>query len=262
MIECAGMSSAGGIMHKTEREEQIVEVLKSSGFVSVKDLSDILYISESSVRRDLTELENKGIVKRSYGGAKLITANTNVLPFYTRAFSSVSEKKIIAQKASELIKDESIIFLDQSSTAYFLAQEICDKSGLTVITNNIEILVLLSQYDMRVHSSGGILSKDNRNCLIGRNAQKTFENIYADFCFFSAKSLSEDGIISDYTQEEVFVRNSMLANAQCKVFLCNGEKFGSHSNYKQCSLADIDYLISEDDSAHRFEALNKNLKIK
>ena len=103
------------------------------------------------------------------------------------------------------------------------------------------------------------MSKDNRNCLIGRNAQKTFENIYADFCFFSARSLSSDGIISDYTEEEVFVRNSMLQNSQVRVFLCNSDKFDTHSNYKQCSVFDIDYLICENDSANRFKNINEKL---
>lgn len=247
-------------MIKTEREEELINILRS-GYKSVKELSQILFISESSIRRDLTELENKGLVRRSYGGAKLVTPNANVVPFNTRAFSNVDEKREIAVKAAKLIPDESIVFIDQSSTGYFLAREICNRSSLTVVTNNIEIIALLSQYDMTVRCSGGVLSKDNRNCLIGTNAQRTFENIYADFCFFSSKSISSDGIISDYTEEEVFVRNSMLNNSAVKVFLCNSEKFDTHSNYKQCTLTDVDYLICEKNTGLKYQKLNKKLKI-
>ncbi len=246
-------------MLKTEREEQIINILRNSGFVTVKNLSEILFASESSIRRDLTHLENKGIVSRSYGGATLITANTNVLPFYTRAFSNIEEKRKIAKKAVTLIRKGDIIFLDQSSTSFFLAREICNIKGITVVTNNTEILNYLSEYDITVHSSGGVLSNENRNCLVGRNAQKTFENIYADICFFSAKSLSSDGVISDCTEQEVFVRNSMLENADTKVFLCNSEKFDTHSIFKQCTLSDVNYIVSETDNLQRFKTLYKKL---
>ena len=247
-------------MYRNEREEQIINILRGTGFVTVKKLGEILYSSESSIRRDLTRLENKGVVHRSYGGAKLVMADTNVTPFNTRAFNNIDAKKEIARKAASIINDGSIIFLDQSSTSFFLAKEICERNSLTVITNNIEILNLLSQYDMSVHSSGGVLSKVNRNCLIGKNAQTTFENIYADFCFFSAKSLSSDGVVSDCTEEEVFVRKSMLQNAQRRVFLCNYSKIGTHSNFKQCSLNDVDYLICEKQIDSKIVNINKNLK--
>lgn len=235
-------------MLKNEREQEIINILKASGFVTVKYLSDRLFASESSIRRDLTSLEKKGIVKRSYGGAELITVSTNVLPFFTRAYSNVNEKISIAKKAAGLVKDGNIVFLDQSSTSFFLAQELSKMNGITVVTNNIEILSFLSGSLLTVHSSGGILSKVNRNCLIGRNAQKTFEDIYADILFFSSSSLSDDGVISDCTQEEVFVRKSMLSNADKKVFLCNSGKFGTHSAYKQCTLKEVDFLVSDGNS--------------
>ena len=94
-------------------------------------------------------------------------------------------------------------------------------------------------------SSGGVLSDQNRTCLIGTDAQYIFEHIYADIVFFSCKSLSDDGIISDCTREEVLVRNSMLKNAAKKVFLCDSEKIGTRSVYEQCRLKDIDEMISE-----------------
>lgn len=237
------------IMLKNEREQEILNILKVSGFVTVKILSERLFTSESSVRRDLGVLEKKGFVKRSYGGAELLQKTTNVLPFFTRAYTDVEQKSSIAKKAVELIKDGSIVFLDQSSTSFFLAQEISKRQGITIVTNNTEILNYLSDTSLCVHSSGGILSSVNRNCLIGQNAQRTFEGIYADIVFFSSKALSDNGVISDSTQEEVFVRNSMLANADKKVFLCSSSKFGNHSAYKQCTLNDVDYLISEDDSS-------------
>lgn len=249
-------------MLKNEREREIINILKSGdGFITVKELCEKLYASESSIRRDLSALERRGIVKRSYGGAELITSFSNVISFENRYHHSIDAKKAIAKKAAGLIKDGNIIFLDQSSTSFYLASEIMSRNSLTVVTNNIEILGLLSASGIKVISSGGYLSPENRNCLIGPDAQSIFENIYADAVFFSAKSLSYDGIISDCTREEVSLRNSMLKNSAKKIFLCDSEKFGTRSAYKQCTLFDIDYLISEKESIDKINLRPDSLKI-
>lgn len=239
-------------MLKNERTRQILNVLEQKGYASVKELGEMLFASESSIRRDLTELESNGHIRRSYGGAELIKSHTSVLPFNTRTYNNIAEKKIIAAKAARLIGDGNIVFLDSSSTGYFLAYEIMNRADITVVTNSVEILALLSQGKARVHSTGGILSRDNRICLVGRNAEKGFEDVNADIAFFSAGALSDDGVISDCTQEEVFVRNAMLENAALKVFLCNFGKIGKRSAFVQCCLSDVDYLICEEDISEKF----------
>lgn len=236
---------AGGTMYKNERELEILKILTREGYVTVRQLSRLLYTSESSIRRDLTSLEQQGMVVRSYGGVELAKNSSMVIPFSTRAHHNISQKKIIARKAAELVKDGDIIFLDQSSSAFFVANEIINKSNITVITNNIEIISFLSQYRVEVISSGGSLSRSNRNCLLGTDAHRIFAESHADILFFSTKSLSHEGIIYDYVREEICIRNTMLANAEKKVFLCDSTKFGSYAAYKQCTLEDVDCVISD-----------------
>lgn len=233
-------------MLKNEREREIINLLKQEdGFITVKDLCKKLYTSESSIRRDLTNLEQKGIINKTYGGAELVKNFSNDVSFIKRSHHNINEKRIIAQKAKSLIKDGDIIFLDSSSTSFYLANEIIGNNTLTVITNNIEILCLLSNSSINVISSGGTMSRQNRTCLIGPDAQYIFENTYADAIFFSAKSLSEDGIISDCTREEVLVRNAMLNNSKQKIFLCDSEKIGTQSRFKQTTLNSIDFMVTE-----------------
>lgn len=249
-------------MLNNERKREIVNILKSrEGFITVKELCILLYASESSIRRDLTSLENSGIIKRTYGGAELITSLSNVIAFNQRTNQNISAKKIIAKKAASLINDGDIVFLDQSSTTLYLAYEILNRNSITVVTNNIEILSLLSRSSMKVVSSGGVMSSESRSCLIGNDAEYIFKNTYADIMFFSCKSLSENGIISDCTREEILVRKPMLKNAAKKVFLCDSEKFNTHSAYKQCTLEDVGYLISESEQAKQFSSCNKSLII-
>ena len=234
-------------MYKNERENEIMKILTTENYVTVKQLSEWLYTSESSIRRDLTSLENQGMVTRSYGGVELVKNSSDIIPFSTRAHHNIAAKKVMARKACRLIHDGDIVFLDQSSSAFYVAYELLNKKKVTVVTNNIEIISLLSQYDVEVISCGGRLSKANRNCLLGDDAHRIFDQIHADILFFSAKSLSEDCVIYDCVRDEVCIRNTMLANAEKKVFLCDSEKFNRFSGYKQCSLEDVDCIITEKD---------------
>lgn len=249
-------------MLKNEREQEILSILQNTGYITVKALSQQLFTSESSIRRALVGLEVKGLARRSYGGVELLRSPNHVVTFHARAHQNQAAKQAIAKKAAPLVQDGSILFLDGSSTAFYLAAALMDRSDLTVMTNNPEILSLLSQAKFTVYCSGGRLSEVNRMCLVGSDAQKAFEGIYAQYAFFSSKSLSADGIITDCTREEVAVRESMLKNAEKKIYLCDSSKFGSISSYRQCSLSDVDMLISEERHAQAFQNRFPTLQIR
>ena len=250
-------------MLKGEREQEILGALKESGgFVTVKNLCQKLYASESSIRRDLADMEKKGLIQRSYGGAELTTNYSRIAAFNLRYTQNSAAKKRIAMKAVSLIGDNSIIFLDQSSSALHLAEVIPNRSSITVITNNVEIMHLLSESNITVISSGGFLSRENRSCLVGNDARTIFENSYADVAFFACRGLSDDGMISDFAREEVIVREAIIKNARTKVFLCDSRKFGIRAPYKQCTLSEVDYLVSEnDEAAKEYSKLFPELKI-
>ncbi|MBQ7485657.1 MAG: DeoR/GlpR transcriptional regulator [Oscillospiraceae bacterium] len=245
-----------------EREQAILRILKdSNGFVTVAQLCRVLYVSESSVRRDLKTLERQGLVKHIYGGAQLVGGFSGIITFDHRTRQNVAAKRAIARKAAALVQDGNIVFLDQSSTAFYLAEELVNRGSLTVVTNNAEILLLLSRGSAGAISSGGRLSNENRNCLLGGDACRTFENIHADIMFFSAHSLSREGVISDCDREEILVRNAMLENAGKKVFLCDSTKFGTCSPYRQCSLQDVDVLISETAPDERIDLTGTDIQV-
>lgn len=232
-----------------QRDQQILAILEDNGETSVHELCKKLYLSEATMRRSLSSLARKGLIHRTHGGAELLKTFTNAGPFSSRIHLNAAAKRNIAQKAAAIIPDGSIIFLDQSSTCFHLAEALKDKQDLTVITNNIEIASLLSQTNFEVHLSGGYLCDKARTCLVGADSHHIFLNICADFAFFSTRSLSSDGIASDCNREEINVRNAMLKHARCKVFLCDSSKFDSTAGYIQCSLQDLDILISEETAA-------------
>jgi len=248
-------------MLKPEREQELMQLLRATGYLSVQELSQRLYTSQSTVRRILAALEAKGQIRRTYGGAEPQEHYSQADPFRTRTKSHTAAKREIAEKAAALVPDGSVVFLDQSSTAYYLAEALQEKKGLTVVTNNLEIAGRLSQTDFEVFVSGGHLSRQMRMCLVGEDAHRIFRDIHADFAFFSAFALSEDGIISDCNREEVCIRSTMLENAKCRVFLCDSSKFGCRSGYRQCTLSDVDVLISDGSSASPFALRCENLRV-
>ena len=249
-------------MHNKERELEILNILKKAdGFVSTTQLCRTLFASESSIRRDLRALEEQKLVKRSHGGVFPITNNSNIVTFNKWTKLNADAKRAIAKKAASLIQDGQVIFLDQSSTDFYLANELVNRTSLTVVTNNIEIMMLLSNSGMKIITSGGFLSDENRNCLIGGDAQRTFHNIYADIMFFSTKAISDDGVVTDCSREEIIVREAMLHNAAKKVLLCDSSKFGARAPFRQCHLTDVDYLISEEDTALRFSGFQDKLRL-
>ena len=202
-----------------------------------------------------------GILSKTYGGAELIKTNTNITSFSQRFNRNSEAKKKIANKAKTLINDGDVIFLDQSSTSYYLAREIINNPSITVVTNNVEILSLFSSSSINVISSGGMLSQNNRNCLLGTDAQYIFQKVHAHTVFFSTKAISYTGTIYDCVREEVLIRNSMLKNAEKKVYLFDNEKLGETAPYIQTTLKDIDFLVGENDMYKSFITDFPSIKI-
>ena len=222
-------------------------------YAEVSELAAKLYLSASTVRRRLTELEKKGLVTRTHGGADINDGN-NFLPSFTfRAHQNSLEKKKIALTAIKLIKNGDMVFLDGSTSAFFIAEYLSEFDNLKVVTNGIDTLSLLSKNNVTAYSTGGIVSPVNRSVLIGHFAAEMIAGIHADIAFFSAQSAGRDGVISDCFEEENVLRLCMMKNASKKVFLCDGAKFEKQSAFRLCSVRDIDCIVSNRDIRDHFD---------
>lgn len=190
-------------MLKFERQQQILNVLQTKRRTSVNELSKLLYTSASSIRRTLVEMENLNLIKRSYGEVGICGNNTFIIPQNLRVNKDAFEKKLIVKKAASLIEDGSVLFLDHSSTCTHLAFEITQKRGITVITNNIDVVMHLKDFSINLICSGGKIASSDVDALVGSDAERVFENIHADIAFFSTRALSADGIIYDCLYDTV-----------------------------------------------------------
>ena len=229
-----------------EREKIILETILKRKQISVKELAGILYISEPSVRRDLASLEKQNLIKRVHGGAVIeeTAVSKNKIPFLIREYEQSSAKLTIAQKAIELVKDNDVIFLDASTSAFRLIPFLASKSNITVVTNGAKALTSLAEYGINTISTGGRLV-NSCLALVGEEAYKTIESINANVAFFSCRGLSDDGFLTDIAPEENFVRQKMIKNSERAYLLCAQEKMGKKYFHNLCHKDDIDGVISE-----------------
>lgn len=229
---------------KNNYEASIMKILQSKQFSTIDDLASELYVSPSTVRRRLNALQAKGLVVRTHGGVKVKDGN-NLAPSFTfRIHQNIPEKKKIALSAIRLIHDGDIIFLDGSTSSFFIAEYLSEFKNIRVITNGIDTLSLLSHNGVPAYSTGGYVQEQNRSALVGRYAESMINCFHADIAFFSAQSVSPDGEIYDCFEEENFIRTAMLKNSKLKVFLGDDTKFGRRSPYRLCHIRDVDYIIS------------------
>lgn len=248
-------------MLKNERHELILEILQNNKYMTPKGISDKIFSSYSSIRRDLEELENAGLIVRSYGRVELANNHPMLIAYPLRIEKNAEQKKIIAKKAASLIQAGDTIFVDPSSSCSYFVRELTNLKGITVITNNVEVLFFLTQYNINVICSGGMQTEPNRYALTGSAAENTFRGIHADWCVFSTRSLTQDGQLYDIHYNETVVRNEMLKNADKKLYLCDNTKLGTISTYYQCSLSDIDYLVSDTPAAKTYKKSFKNINV-
>jgi DeoR/GlpR family transcriptional regulator of sugar metabolism len=229
---------------KISQEKKILEILETQQYASVEELSAVLCVSTSTIRRSLEILQQKGLVTRTHGGVK-INADNNFAPSFTfRIHQNTFEKKKIALSAIKLIKNGDIIFLDGSTSAFYIAEYLKEFENIRVITNGIDTLSLLSKNNILAYSTGGQVSSENPSVLVGRYAEDMICNFHADIAFFSAQAMDNDGEIYDCFEDEIFLRRAMIKNAKTKVFLCDNTKIGKTSPYHLCSLKEINHIAT------------------
>ena len=229
-----------------EREKQILEILLKEKKISVHELSKALFVSEPSIRRDLQSLENQNLIKRVHGAAVLeeTTLSRNKIPFLIREYEQSDAKAMIAKKAIDLISDNDIVFLDASTSCYYLIPYLATKRNITVITNGVKTLIKLSEFGINTLSTGGRLL-NSCLALVGEEAYKTIEVYNADVALFSCRGLSDEGYVTDISHEENNVRKKMIQHAKRAYLLCASEKIGKCYFHNLCHKDDITGVIHE-----------------
>jgi DeoR/GlpR family transcriptional regulator of sugar metabolism len=226
-------------------EKELLKELEKNEISKTDDLANVLGVSPSTIRRALTELQNKGLITRTHGGAKISDEKNYYPNFSFRSHMNCLEKKKIALSAIKLIKNGDVIFLDGSTSAFFIAEYLSEFNNIKVFTNGIDTLSLLSKYNINAYSTGGHVSKENPSVLVGHYADALIRSIHADISFFSAQTVLDNGEIYDCFEQENVLRESMIRNSNISVFLCDSTKFGKSAPFRLCNINEVDFIVSD-----------------
>ena len=227
-----------------ERQELILSHLKENRFATIKDLSKIVWASESSVRRDLKALEQKGLVTQIYGGVTLADFAGNVVPIGLRDSYNSTVKDELAKRASKHIFDGATIFMDGSSTVKRIIPHLNHFTNLKIITNNQLIFSECNNPGIKLYCTGGLYNSQS-NIFAGSAAESYIDSVSADILFFSSQAISDEGEISDVSEEETSLRKKMLARSKKKIFLCDSSKLGLKKTFTLCRKDDVDAIICD-----------------
>lgn len=231
----------------TERQQLILRLLAQDEKLSVRDLSEQLYVSEPTVRRDLTELEKRGLLTKIYGGARLTRegiAPDAEIPFMLRERERSSIKAELGRRAASLVHDGMVLMLDGTTSTYNIVPYLTDFKDLVVVTSGAKTAVALAERNISTYSTGGQMIIHSFS-YVGEQAENFVRRINADILFFSCRALSEDGLMTDVSVEEVNLRRVMFGSARKKVLICDSSKLGKTCFYTLGRLDEIDEVISD-----------------
>ena len=228
-----------------ERQKRILELLSIEGAVMVSKLSQELGVTEETVRRDLEKLEAKEMLRRTHGGALPMDEGNYEFSLEKRKTLNVESKQALARKAIQYIATGDTVFLDASTTTFYMAKELKTMKNITIITNSIRVINELSGIDgIKVIAVGGIVS--NNQSLVGAMAENYITNNYfADKMFFSSRGIGENSIILESNEQECFIKQSMLKNSRTHYYLCDKSKIGRVGYMRLSTFQNIQYLITD-----------------
>ncbi len=248
-------------MFVEERLEKILKIITEQKKVEVTKLSELFNVSKDLIRKDLTKLEEAGLLKKTYGGAISLRNKPKDINILSRIPKDLDLKISIAQKALKQINKFEIIFLDISSINYVLAQEILKKDlEITVVTNMTDIMHLFSENTnskTKLIGIGGIFNKVIGG-FIGISTIEHIKQFNIDRCFIGTDGINiSNGSITTYEQEDGLTKNEILKSSKVKNLITEKYKLKQDGAFIFSNLLQFDNLITEDLS----KSLIKELKI-
>ena len=228
-----------------ERKKTILDMLNNKYSVSVNELAETLFVSHATVRRDLTELAQKGLLKKVYGGAVALKGSAIEDPLKIRQRENWDKKHYIASVAADIIQNGNTVFLDSSSTVLALTENLSSINNLTVVTNGIQALNNLSNYNKTTAYCCSGKIRENTKSLVGVSAIKYISTVFADIAFISCRGITNEGILTDSSEDEIEVKRAFIKNAHKKILLIDSEKFGKQYFKRVADLSDLDIIITD-----------------
>jgi DeoR/GlpR family transcriptional regulator of sugar metabolism len=243
------------------RRAAIADMLRASGSVTVAEVQAQLGVSPMTARRDLAELSRRGLAHRTHGGAVVPSISVHEDSFTQRLEAETDAKRLLAEAAVGLLNQRDALFLDSSTTSYFLARRILELGlELTLVTNSLPVMQLVAAQappNVELVAVGGLLRTLTQS-FVGPHALRTIEGHFTDHAFVSVKALMENGLLADVDPLEAEVKRAMIAQASEPVLLIDRSKLSARGLNAIGPVGDVSRVLAhgvEPSELRRFHRL-------
>lgn len=234
--------SSGGSRSTNKRRNDIVNMLDKADEVRISELSEQFGVSVVTIRKDLTFLEQQGLLRRTHGGA--INVRTDTLDIFDRRLVKRAEKIRIAQAAANLVNDGDSIIINAGSTCHYVANELKHKERLFVITNSLSVAEsMLPCRTITTFLLGGRLDHD-LHTTTGDNVSRQLANYSADKLFMGMDGIDPVAGATSYNHTEDYIMHQMISSAKYPILVADDSKIGKASFVKIADLNDFYAIIT------------------
>jgi DeoR family transcriptional regulator, fructose operon transcriptional repressor len=226
-----------------ERHQIILQLLKEKGIVKIQEIMELTNSSESTIRRDLSQLEEQKFLKRIHGGASRLQGKLQELSMIEKSSKNLQEKRMIAKYAASLVEEGDCIYLDAGSTVFEMIQYLPLKD-LVVVTNGFMHLPGLISKRITTYILGG-LAKSKTNAIIGRSALESLDLYRFDKCFMGVNGIHPQFGYTTPDQEEAMVKQKAISLSREAFVLADNTKFSEISFAKIADIHEATIITNE-----------------
>lgn len=235
-------------MFQEKRKVKILNLLEENSEYRIDDLCKLFDVSLATIHRDLNDLEREGRVKKVHGGVLLNVIEDIETRHIIRLKKNINLKRKIAKKAMEFVDNEDCLFLDNSTTCYYFAEELSRSEfiNIVIVTNsNVIPKLFIKNNNIKIVSTGGLYLKE-LDCFVGPHASTTINEFNGDKFFCSTAKISIKGELSDiYRPESDEIKKAFFKRSKEHICLVDSTKFDSIGQSKVFSLSEIDKIITD-----------------
>ena len=236
-------SGNGGSAHAVRRRE-IVEVVRRQGFAAIDALAQQFQVTPQTIRRDINWLCAEGALQRFHGGAGLASSVEN-LAYPTRQVLCLAEKQRIARLVALQVPNHASLFINIGTTTEEAAKALLEHKGLSVVTNNLNVALILSHNpDFQVIVAGGLVRARDRG-IIGEPTIDLIRQFKVDIGIIGISGIDHDGALLDFDYREVRVAQAIMANSRRVFLVADHTKFGRSAMVRLGQLSQIDALFTD-----------------
>ncbi|MFE8702707.1 DeoR/GlpR family DNA-binding transcription regulator [Cytobacillus sp. FJAT-54145] len=237
-----------------ERHRLILEILKDKNIIKIQELVDLTNTSESTIRRDLTQLEQGKFLKRIHGGAARLQGKLEEPSMTEKSAINLQPKKAIAQFASNLVEEGECIYLDAGSTVLEMIPFL--PKNIVVVTNGLMHVNALLEKKIDMYLIGGF-AKQKTKAIIGRGALASLEHYRFDKCFMGVNGIHPQFGYTTPDQEEALIKNLAITLSREAFVLSDDSKFGEISFAKIADLHEASIITNEFEADTKEHYLSK-----